>query len=475
MSDYRTPSLLEPASRGGETAELGFTFQEGVLLAYLPYWLSHDGFSGLIRESVGDTEVAIFTPGRGILREFLEVKDYRLTPAPFWEEVYRFIEVDAGSPDTFQWFRLVAQDVSQELKPLLNGLRRVRSPYAFYEPSSGIVRNSIADYKDVVLGLGQNEAVAEFLFTRVLIDTTPAMAHAQGFGLFVGNMTEALPAFNNLPAHIHQSIYEALRRCVRPVNTPISRLTIEAAINKAIPEGLHPFIPVRLHTATQEVLNRTELVLDWAAFSGSRNRHYPEPAVWESHVVGELLEVKEFILRTRTHRHVCVTGTRRLSASLALGHVFSATGGFVLEMQYREEQWWKTNDHAGRNDAVQLTVTGPDGRGEQLFVSIGIPHDIGAAVHQYISGQGAADLPFLNIVFAQPITSVREANAIIEQVKLELLNALAVTGAKEIHLFCAVPAFIALLLGHRLNATATIQCYEFVGPNDYVPTCTLHP
>jgi hypothetical protein len=46
-------------------------------------------------------------------------------------------------------------------------------------------------------------------------------------------------------------------------------------------------------------------------------------------------------------------------------------------------------------------------------------------------------------------------------------------GSKQVHLFFAGPAFLALFLGHRLNATAPIQCYERVSTGQYVPTCRL--
>jgi hypothetical protein len=60
----RTPSLLEPESYGGENCERGLNFQESTLLAYLPGWLALDGFCQLTRESIGDTEAAIFVPSR---------------------------------------------------------------------------------------------------------------------------------------------------------------------------------------------------------------------------------------------------------------------------------------------------------------------------------------------------------------------------------------------------------------------------
>ena len=46
-------SLLEKEATGGEIAEHGFSFQEGMLLARLPAWLAQSGFSQAIREALG--------------------------------------------------------------------------------------------------------------------------------------------------------------------------------------------------------------------------------------------------------------------------------------------------------------------------------------------------------------------------------------------------------------------------------------
>ncbi|MBI4640000.1 MAG: SAVED domain-containing protein [Candidatus Tectomicrobia bacterium] len=50
---------------------------------------------------------------------------------------------------------------------------------------------------------------------------------------------------------------------------------------------------------------------------------------------------------------------------------------------------------------------------------------------------------------------------------------LSSTGSKQIDLFFAGPASLALFLGHRLNATAPIQCYEHVSTGHYIATCRL--
>jgi hypothetical protein len=106
-----------------------------------------------------------------------------------------------------------------------------------------------------------------------------------------------------------------------------------------------------------------------------------------------------------------------------------------------------------------------------LIVAIGIPRDIRQAVVNYARKKGAKAFPMLNITYLRPVETANQANSIVADTKTLMLEALSFTGANRIHLFCAVPSFIALLLGHRLNATASIQCYEYVAPDSYVPTC----
>lgn len=56
----------------------------------------------------------------------------------------------------------------------------------------------------------------------------------------------------------------------------------------------------------------------------------------------------------------------------------------------------------------------------------------------------------------------------------ELISQVLLDGKfTKIDLFFAGPSHVALFLGHRLNATAPIQCYEWVGSAKYVPTCLL--
>lgn len=477
MPNNKTPSLLEPASRGGENAGRGFDFQDHFLVSQIPHWLERDGFMSLLHEAIGDIEVKVYAPGYGESIEIIEVKNYRLTPAVFWEEIDRFYAVAQGSPNTFRWFRLVAPNISDEIAPLQRGLRRIRSPYSFYPEDSGVIQNSLSDFAQLVTEANRPPEYVEFLFGHVLIDTGYSTAQEHGEALFRQNFGECFPEYHHLPYQIVSLIYLALLSLVAPRNAPISRKAIEETIRSQIaPNHLRPHSPVRLYTAYQhDHVERKELYVNWIRFFGGNTRTYPEVEEWGVGVVSQLNELKEFILNHRSSRHLQVTGSRRLSAALALGSVFSATSGFSIAMEHRDGVWWNTNNHAGSEDTVQLRVEYPQGQGEQLIVCIGIPNEIRQAVENYAQKEGASDLPFLNIVNLHPVENARQANAIVAQTKAAILQSLSHTQATRIHLFCAVPSFIALLLGHRLNATASVQCYEYVAPDKYVPTCVLNP
>jgi len=162
-----TPSLLENESRGGEIAQGGFTFQDGVLLASIPEWLAHDGFAAVIRESVGDTEVKFFAPGRGELLHLIEAKNHRVTPAEFWKEVQRFRDIDDGGKGQFCLFTLACTGLSDEVEAVVNALNRVRGPISFYGTASAVVQNSVEDFTALVVSHGRSADDARFLLDKV--------------------------------------------------------------------------------------------------------------------------------------------------------------------------------------------------------------------------------------------------------------------------------------------------------------------
>ena len=479
MSDTRktTPSLLESESRGGEIAQGGFTFQDGVVLASIPEWLTHDGFSAVVREAVGDTEVRFFAPGRGELLHLIESKNHRVTPAEFWREVERFLTVDAGSGGQFRLFTLACTGLSDEVEAVANALQRVRGPLSFYGTTAPVVLNSVEEFTAFVVGHGRSASDAAFLLDKMSVvrDFSPAQRHAEG--LFQEAVASWLPAYAGLPLNALRAAFAALLTLVRSrTNQPITRREVENTLRGAIePTLLPPLPPVAVHTASgQSAAHPTHLCFDWADFFGGPDRRYPSHAEWEAKVCEPLRVAKRWIVANRSVRRLALHGERRLSASLAVGSVFSAVSGFGIDLHYRGEVWATDAHPDALTPEYPLTIVREAGEGDQLAVAVGVLKDVRDSVRSSLAAHGIAGAPLLALHGAGAITSARQCNALVGRIKTAIRDECAATGAKRVHLFFAGPAHLALFLGHRLNAVAQVQCYEWT-PSGYVPSCEIAP
>ena len=473
-----TPSLLEPQSKGGDIAESGFSFQDNILMARIPAWLAKEGFTNMIRESIGDIEANFFIPGSGFIKEFLEVKNHSLTPTEFWKEIKRFQDVDAGTPGTYRWFTLVSAGLSTDLKPLVNGLRRLRDPYYFYDNASGVTENSFQDYIKIVEKLGKDEQLAQFLFEKVLIEHDYSTAQSHGEALFRQSLIDHLPEYQDLPNRTLTDIYAAFLKLIRQrKNQPISRKEIEnkifEKIDKRYISTVNPVSIFTLHKENEEIQAIASLSFNWAAFFGGETRTYPPAKQWNQQLLGELEQTRKWITEHRSIRRIRLTGNRRLSASLAIGAVFSAVAGFAVEMEYRGEIWSTDTHPNSSTPEYSLSVQKVGDSGEQLIVTVGIIRDIAADVQAALEQHGLVGMPILHIYGQDAIISPEQANLAVKKIKNLVSDTLATTESKQIHLFLASPAHFALFLGHRLNAIAPVQCYEWASPQHYTQTCVL--
>jgi len=474
------PSLLERQSSGGDIGEGGINFQADVVLSYIPKWLSVEGFTSMLREGMVDAEAMFFVPGHGYKREAVEVKDNVVIPSKFWAEVDRFKEIDDASPGDYQWFTFAAAGLSKELHPIVNGLRRLRDPYTFYEGSL-LIDNSYDEYSRRVREAGRSDEDAQFLFNRVLIDGNLSTVRDHGFAIFQHSLHLNLPDYQDVPPSIVKGIYSDLATFVRSrKNTPISRVELERVLRKNVPKHFLPVVNrIRIHTAIEEfepATDQSAIRFQWTRFFEPGPGGYPPPSTWNTAVLGELRETKDWILKHRETRRIVLSGNRRLSASLAIGSVLSAVAGFSIDMIYRDGLVWATDAHADAETApYPLTSVEPPQlmKAERLAVSVSIIHNIGTEVDSSLKERGLTDVSTLHIRGEQPITSPQQANLAVRGIKTLICDALSKTGARQLDLFFAGPAFLALFLGHRLNATIWVQCHERIAPGYYVPTCLL--
>jgi hypothetical protein len=358
----------------------------------------------------------------------------------------------------------------------VNSLRRIKDAYHFYSPDSGVNENSYKDYLAQVRNIGKDEEMAKFLFHKVRIEPNWGLLSEQASGIFQQQLVEKLPQYADVPPRLLNSVYSRLLAFVQSrKNKPIIRLEIEDLLQSTIGERYCPSPkPIIVKTSLDhETELNTALYFDWSYFFGGRERNFPPTQDWNAKLLGELQETKEWIINHLRIRKIRLTGNRRLSASLAFGAVFSAVAGFTVEMEYRGDLWATDSHSTSSTPEFHWISNFEEGTGERLVVTIGIIRDIASEVKHYLKSEENLNLPLLNIKSDQPITSDEQANLAVRKLKELISQALLNGKFSKIELFFTGPSHLALFLGHRLNATAPIQCYEWVGSGKYVPTCLL--
>ncbi len=473
VENHSTPSLLEPESRGGDTAEGGFGFQDGVILSAIPRWLAHEGFASFIRESIGDIESRWFDPASGEIIDTIEAKNHRMTPSPFWKEIDRFQRI-ASSPQ-HRHFRLACTTVSDDIKAIHEAIRRIRDPLPFYGSDSVVVTNSVDDFVKLVEEKGKDRATAMSLLHHVDIDEgwTDSKSHARG--IFQQEAEKWLPGFDNLPGHQVGRVFDRLLVLVRErLNKPVTRKELESTISGVLERSnFFAMHPIRVETTTAHYAGtETAIRFRWDEFFGDNGRTYPPPPEWQHRIVDQLASARRWIADNRSQRRIIVGGERRLSTSVAVGSQFPAVAGSNVELEYRGEIW-ATDSYPQAGDFYDIFETRNGAMGKALVVIVDILRDISEAVNAACAELGLRSLPVSHFHGARPVASARQANTIVCFIKQAIEQRLHETGAENIHLFLACPAPLAVFLGHRLNATAPIQCYEWTGGCSYVPTCHL--
>lgn len=467
------PSFFDRESSGGAIAREGFRFQDEIALSYIPEWLGHEGFTEMISEVMGDVEAKFFVPGIGFIREFIEVKDHSVTPSEFWKEIDRFHELHGGAPGSYRWFTLVSCGLSDSLHPLRNSLRRLRGAYGFYDKGSTILEHSYADFEKWVLRHdGRTTEDARFLFEMVLLKDEVSKGFA-GEANFIGSMTEHLPEYNQVSAVQLKGIVSGLRTLLnRGDQRRVTRPDIEVCFADAGGlEGLRDR-PVHLEVSRQSRSNLGKHIeFDWAPFFGGDDRKFPPAEEWVR-MIEDLSQTKEWVLEHRKKKRIFLSGEQRLPTFMAVGSVFPAVAGFVLEYQNRDGLW-KTNAYPDTETYNwRLDFTGGMSS-EEIAVSISVMRNIKEQVCSDLDRRGLGGIPGLHLFNEAPLVSAEQTNAAVEAGKREIGGAAARVGAKTMHLYVAGPAQFALFLGHRLKAICDAQTYVWAGPSGYSPACRL--
>ena len=477
----RSPvSLMTPEARGGGIAEGGFRSQDHLILARVPGWLAEDGFTALIREAHGDAEASFHVPGAGLVREFVEYKDHEIQPADFRAEIARFSAMHSGAPGAHRRFVLSTRGLSPTLRPVHAALDRVRGALPFYADVPAITLASYNDYEAAAAKLEISAPTARFVYEHVVLEPDAPDAERYGPTIFgeaaIRHLAPALDARSSELERARRSLGELL---VSRKAEPVQRAEIVQALGAGFAgmSELEREAPLRVHThgSPNDSAPNGAVPFRWEQFFGGATRTYPTHTEWDNQVVGELRDFRRWAIETGRSRRIALTGSRRLSASVAIGSVLSAVAGFRIEMVHRGEIW-KTEAHGDGSTPGyawrEHFYSGTDPKSADIAVGIGVINDVEPEVGPWLDKAGMGAVPRLFLHSTAPITSDAHENQAVRAAKQVIQAALGKSRATTIHLFLATPAHFALFLGHRFNSTASVICYERT-QFGYGRTCTV--
>lgn len=210
-----------------------------------------------------------------------------------------------------------------------------------------------------------------------------------------------------------------------------------------------------------------EMGLDIEAVNGP-DRAAATSADW-ARVAADLAGVREFVQGATARRCVALDGKQRMSLATLLGQTFSATRGFVLEIEHNGKVF-RTDDHA-RQDGAFFDGTLLEGQGVATGVAcIAFPTPV--SFEGSLTALGIGDLPRLTLQSVRPIDGIDTLNSAVAEAKAALVKFRSERSLTKIHLFIKAPSHFAMTLGHRLNGVCDLQLYDWIN-GTYVSTLLL--
>jgi hypothetical protein len=245
-------------------------------------------------------------------------------------------------------------------------------------------------------------------------------------------------------------------------------------------------LKLRLSTRDPELYSPgTALVLNWHAHFTNREA---ASAVWEQRLYPALQNIGTAICQEVPGRSFEASGKLSLVAALVLGVVFLAPRN--LRISWRQalpgqpDQLWSL--HSNRTPSqLKATTTHHDVNSTALAVLVAVARRRSEVRDDFTASQ--ASLPAFRAVLdlakldgtrydlANPAEALDAAHAVADEIIKAKSN---LGGIRAIHLFLAVPAGLAMLIGQLLNGLPEVQLYEHVpgaSPGPYRPALKLNP
>lgn len=473
-------SLLSPESTGGIVGGSGFDFQTRYAACHLPLWMLDASFHQLFFEGTGDIDVR-YVDGGASRRIHIQVKDHNVTPAEFKSVLEAFQKIDAGLPGVYEQFVLACPSVSAALRPIENGLARLRGAKPFYDDIPSVLSDTSRELTDRIqrAGLG---IFNDLLVKKIHFDIGHGDLHKddRAIEIFVARLLD-LPAYaTSMRKMVQPAFAELLRALDANRGQVLDRRLAEEILHRAVRVSNEPSqaVVLSIHNWTKEKYRiPADHELDWSSHFDRATRRVPTPDVWKDQLVPELRGLQKRILVERPERLIRFQGKCALSTGILLGSTFPKVGGWSFELeQPPANAVWRSDATAAPAYRLTEEILQGSAEGTDIVVGLNATGDGRAEMSKFIGSSGRPPKAYLFLSAAdlssRSIASQEEAVAFAIEARERLAALLKRYGLSNTRMFFYGPFALAVFLGQRLTSVGSVKLFEYQNPG-YVPSCSL--
>ena len=256
-----------------------------------------------------------------------------------------------------------------------------------------------------------------------------------------------------------------------------------STIDRHLPvdEPLRLVINTRTSTGHQP---GTALDIDWThRFAGAQGRS-ASLGDWQSRLLPALEDIAKAAQRNAGNRKVIASGLASLPSVTSLGYHFMATRGIDIAWEQlfpdRSRQIWNLAAQPESSGYEVLTTPGHT-EAEDLAVMVSVNADVEGAVAASRDATGFFRA-YVHVRSPEPQHFLSSPGEALDVAQLTIEGARAARhkfGIRgQLHLFMAVPAGLAMMIGQLLNTLGPVHTYEHI-PVDvmgiYKPAAVLGP
>jgi hypothetical protein len=290
----------------------------------------------------------------------------------------------------------------------------------------------------------------------------------------------SLKAFNgvSLPERATGAPDEEFNMQLRQIARRILEATLALRLRRVGADRKYePCLYLRTYTY-EPPTDSLDLDLNWTGLFPSKDE-LPTEKEWDEILLPALDDVKNVLSEKIPSRRLQMFVQAHLPAAFALGFTIPASSHFTLLLEGRHGTW-STEGSASTPEPLHYLTSENNGDAHVAVMEIAIATDTALDVTK--------NLPLLGLSYKHRIrfdlpggpdyiSGVKDAShalAMSHQVGRELRRLCNKEGVTHIHLFAAIPAALAVMIGHQMNALGAITFYHFLEKDRvYVPVCML--